>query len=82
MTVIELGGGRARVEDGIDHSVGFDRLLGLGAQVNPGDPIGRIHARGETEAAMGAARLVAAYGLAAGAPAHPLILDRILPESS
>jgi thymidine phosphorylase len=82
MTVIELGGGRARVEDGIDHSVGFDRLLGLGAQVNPGDPIGRIHARSEREAAMGAARLVAAYGLAAGAPTHPLILDRILPEAN
>ncbi len=80
MTVIALGGGRARVEDGIDHSVGFDRLLGLGERVAAGTPLGRVHARSESEAAMGAARLVTAYTLGAGASAHPLIVDRLLPE--
>ena len=82
MSVVALGGGRTRAEDGIDHSVGYDRLLGLGAAVGRGTPLGRVHARTAEDAAMGAARLRAAYGLAAAAPSpRPLILDRLLPEN-
>jgi thymidine phosphorylase len=80
MTIVGLGGGRARPEDSIDHSVGFDRLLGLGARVAPGTPLGRVHARSTAEADMGAERLRAAYTLGDVAPSHPLIADRLLPE--
>jgi thymidine phosphorylase len=81
MTVVALGGGRTRPEDPIDHTIGFDRLIGLGAIVNPGTPLGRIHARTDGEAEMGAARLRAAYSIGAPPPSHPLIGDRLMPES-
>ena len=76
MTVVALGGGRTRPQDNIDHSVGFDRLLGLGAEVERGMPLGRIHARSEAEADNGAMRLRTAYALGPSAPDHPLIVAR------
>ena len=50
MAVVALGGGRATPTDSIDHRVGFDRLLGLGATVDAQTPIARIHARDEASA--------------------------------
>ena len=80
MTIVGLGGGRSRPEDSIDHSVGFDRLLGLGAKVSAGTPLGRVHARSTAEAAMAAERLRAAYAVGNAAPSRSLIADRLLPE--
>ena len=82
MTVVALGGGRARAGDKIDHAVGFDRLLGRGAAVETGTPLARVHARTEAAAAMAAERLRAAYTIGAAAPSHPLIADCLLPEKS
>lgn len=79
MAVVALGGGRATPTDSIDHRVGFDRLLGLGAKVDAGTPIARIHAADEASAADAEARLKAAYRLGDSAPANPLIADRITP---
>jgi len=80
MAVVALGGGRAAPTDTVDHSVGFDRLLGLGAKVDAGTPIARIHARDEASAADAEARLRAAYRLGNAAPEHPLIAGRIAPH--
>ena len=44
LAVVELGGGRRRAHDPIDHAVGLDRLLGLGAAVEPDTPLARVHA--------------------------------------
>jgi len=79
MAVVALGGGRATPTDSIDHSVGFDTLLGLGATVDATTPIARIHARDEATAADAEARLRAAYRLGQGAPQYALIADRITP---
>jgi len=81
MTVVALGGGRTRPGDSIDHSVGFDRLLGLGAKVERGTPLGRIHARNEAEAENGALRLRMAYALGPTAPDNPLVVERLAPEA-
>ncbi|MGJ7039930.1 thymidine phosphorylase [Shinella sp. BE166] len=78
MAVIELGGGRSRPDDTIDHRVGFDRLVPLGTRVEKGDEIGRVHAVNETDAARGAERLAGLYRIAPEAPAaSPDILTRI-----
>jgi len=79
MTVTILGGGRTLATDKIDYCVGFDRLLGLGAKVEKGTSLGRIHARNDAEAENGAMRLRMAYALGPSAPHHPLIVDRIPP---
>jgi thymidine phosphorylase len=44
VAVLDLGGGRRRAEDRIDHSVGFDRIVPIGTRVANGDPIARVHA--------------------------------------
>jgi thymidine phosphorylase len=81
MAVVALGGGRRMPTDKIEHTVGFDRLLGLGAKVTAGTPLARIHARDEATALDAAARLIAAYRLGTAAPSHPLIAERIDPET-
>jgi thymidine phosphorylase len=40
IAVVELGGGRAKPEDTIDHAVGFTRLAGLGSTRRPRRPAG------------------------------------------
>jgi thymidine phosphorylase len=77
MAVVALGGGRATPTDKIDHRVGFDRLLGLGAVVDPKTPIARIHARDEASAIDAESRLRAAYRFGDTAPNFPVIADRI-----
>lgn len=78
VAVIGLGGGRRRAEDGIDPSVGFDRLVGLGARVAKGEPIGRVHARSPEAAAEAARALAAAVAIGAEAPdVRPVIAARI-----
>ena len=61
IAVIELGGGRMRATDAIDHSVGFTRLAGLGTKVGPDAPLAMVHARDETAAARAETALRAAY---------------------
>jgi len=81
MAVVALGGGRRLPTDTIDHAVGFDRLLGLGAPVSPGTPLARVHARDEAGLAEAEQRLRSAYRIGDAAPVHPLIADTILPEA-
>ena len=57
IAVVALGGGRMRAEDAIDHSVGFSRLAGLGAEVGPDAPLALVHARDEAAAAEAEAAL-------------------------
>lgn len=78
LAVIELGGGRTRPDDAIDHRVGFDRLLPLGTKVEKGVEIGRVHAASEADAARAMERLASLYRIAPEAPAASSdILTRI-----
>ena len=78
LAVIELGGGRSRPDDVIDHRVGFDHLLPLGTRVEKGMEIGRVHAVNEADAARAVERLGALYRVRAEAPAAAAdILTRI-----
>ena len=53
---VALGAGRQRVEDAVDHRVGFDCLAKVGARLDRGDLVARVHAASESgaEAAMDA----------------------------
>ncbi|MDQ0132397.1 thymidine phosphorylase [Neorhizobium galegae] len=78
LAVVELGGGRKRAADAIDHSVGISDLLPLGAQVSEGEPIATVHARTGEDARRIAADIARFYTVAeAPAAAVPVILKRI-----
>jgi thymidine phosphorylase len=78
LAVIELGGGRSRPDDTIDHRVGFDRLWPLGMKVERGHEIGRVHAANDADAARGVERLAGLYQISPEAPAPAAdILTRI-----
>ena len=82
MAVVALGGGRTMPTDSIDHRVGFDRLAGLGATLDPTRPIARLHARDQDSAAEAERRLKAAYRLGGAATVHALIADSVVPLAS
>jgi len=79
MGVVALGGGRTRPTDAIDHAVGFDRIVGIGARVAPGDVLGRVHFRTEADFAEAERRFRDAYTIGGTAGEHPLVAARILP---
>ena len=77
LAVVALGGGRTRAEDGIDHSVGFAKLLSVGTAVSNDTPLGFVHARNASDAEAAAIRIRQAYTLGEGAAViRPLIHDR------
>ena len=61
VAVVELGGGRMRAADPIDHSVGLDRLLGLGAKVDKTTPIAKVYAKDADQVARATERVRSAY---------------------
>ena len=71
LAVVALGGGRTRPEDRIDHAVGIEALLPLGAEVENGAALAVIHARGEAEADAAEASVHAAYALGEMKPRAP-----------
>ena len=78
LAVVELGGGRRRASDAIDHAVGLESLIGLGAAVEPDTPLARVHAADEARARAAIARVRAAYRLDDAAPDEgPLVHHRI-----
>jgi len=79
MGVVALGGGRTRPTDSIDHAVGYDRIVGIGAKVDLGDILARVHFRSEADFAEAERRFRQAYVIGESAPRHPLIPARIMP---
>ncbi len=76
--VVALGGGRSRAEDAIDHSVGIDRLLPLGAEVAAGEALAVVHARSQGDAERAAATVLRCYGIGPARPAtKKAVLRRI-----
>ena len=47
LAVVELGGGRKKASDTIDHTVGFTDVLGLGEKVDKGQPLAIVHANND-----------------------------------
>jgi thymidine phosphorylase len=45
--IIELGGGRKKLGDAIDHSTGLEMLIRLGDRVEAGQPLFRVFAQSD-----------------------------------
>jgi thymidine phosphorylase len=74
MSVVSLGGGRTAPGQKVDHTVGFDRILPLGVQVNNGEVIARVHARDENSALLAAKQFNQAITYAEEAPELPPVI--------
>jgi thymidine phosphorylase len=80
LAIIDLGGGRRRVEDGIDYAVGLSEVAAIGEAVGPDRPLCAVHAASDDDAARAAAAIRAAITIGDTAPeAAPLIRQRVGP---
>lgn len=59
--LIELGGGRRKASDTIDHSVGFTGLPAVGMRLEQGQVFAKVHANSPAQAQEMAQRLLALY---------------------
>lgn len=77
--VIELGGGRTRLGQNIDASVGFTLAVSVGDRVKAGDALGVVHASDQAGAARGAAILgeVVVLGDGGAPTGMPLVSHRV-----
>jgi thymidine phosphorylase len=77
LAVILLGGGRSHPDADIDHAVGLSGLMGRNGEVRADVPLAIIHARDEATAERALAMVRSAYVIGEGAPASPIVHDRI-----
>lgn len=61
--IVEIGGGRTKADDKIDHAVGYSCRAVLGDQIRSGDPLGVLFCRDRSQADSIRAKLTAAYKL-------------------
>lgn len=78
-SIVDLGGGRVRAEDEIDHSVGVSIEASVGDAVSAGDEIGRIFARTQPQAEAAATAVANAFTIGDRLIREPtpLIIERI-----
>jgi len=74
---MELGAGRERKEDPIDHAVGVVCRAKRGDQVERGESLAEIHARDHAAAEAAETALLAAYAIGDEPEPRPLVLDVI-----
>jgi thymidine phosphorylase len=67
LTVLALGGGRLRASDAVDVRVGLSQVLAIGARVQTGQALARVHARNRSEAIAACDSLLAATTISAEA---------------
>ena len=77
MAVVELGGGRKRGGEEIDHAVGLSNILRIGDAVEKGDPLCVVLARTEDQAQAAIASLHSAIHIGDSATPPVLIHERI-----
>jgi thymidine phosphorylase len=62
IAIVNLGGGRAREDDRVDHGVGLTGIAALGERVEPGSrPLALVHARDQQSARRAADAVRSAY---------------------
>lgn len=77
--IAAIGGGRVRIEDAIDPTVGFMTEVKLGSRIKNGETIGVIYCRDRAKAEEAAARVVAAYQIGEE-PDQPELIKEVINE--
>jgi pyrimidine-nucleoside phosphorylase len=77
--IAEAGGGRIRIEDKIDPTIGFVAEAKIGDELRAGDLIGTIYCRDSDRRRQAATRIQAAYELAEEAPPElPSLIKEVI----
>jgi thymidine phosphorylase len=76
--IIDLGGGRRRVEDGIDPAVGFSDIAPVGSTVGPERPLAIVHAATEAAADQASKNLREAYRVGPTPPPTRAVLHDLI----
>ncbi|MBY6160401.1 thymidine phosphorylase [Mameliella alba] len=78
LAVVDLGGGRRVETDQVNPAVGLSDVVRLGTRLSRGQPLCRVHAAREEQAAAAALAVIKAVTLGDAAPADvPLVLERV-----
>jgi thymidine phosphorylase len=80
LAVVELGGGRRKASDRIDHRVGFSDVVSLGQRIERGQPLARVHAADEAGASAAVVRLQECIRIGDAVPLPAPLLIARLPE--
>lgn len=79
LAVVELGGGRVRPGDPVDHAVGLTGLLPIGTRLEKDTPIARVHARTEDQVLRVSERLQKAVRIGGMEPEpEPVVVKRLV----
>ena len=82
LAIIDLGGGRRRVEDSIDYSVGLSDVAAIGESVGPERPLCIIHAASDADAERAGSAIRAAVTISDVAPPPaPNVRQRVGPPA-
>lgn len=76
--IAEAGGGRARIEDKIDPTVGFLSDVKIGDEVRGGDLIGTVSCGDSNKREQAAAQIRAAYQIGDDAPDLPMLIKEVI----
>jgi thymidine phosphorylase len=76
--IIELGGGRRRVGEALDLSVGFSEVASVGTLLDSDTPLAVVHAADESDAAKAEALILAACTTGSEAPRKAPVIAEIL----
>jgi pyrimidine-nucleoside phosphorylase len=80
-TIAAIGGGRVRIEDVIDPTVGFLAELKLGDRVSAGDSIGVVYCADQTKANEARSKILASYEIGdEPSPERPALIKEIINE--
>lgn len=76
--VSEIGGGRVKADDKVDHAVGFSSELKLGDAVKAGDEIGVLYCRGTENVGEAASKILRAYSISETINKPPDLIQTII----
>jgi pyrimidine-nucleoside phosphorylase len=78
LAAVDLGAGRARKEDAVDHAAGLLLRKRLGEEVRAGDVLAELHAADDARLDAGEARLKSAFMIGdEPAERRPLVMERV-----
>jgi len=78
--IAEAGGGRVRIEDQIDPTVGFVGEVRIGDELRRGDQIGAVYCVDSNRGQRAAARIQAAYEIGDGPVELPVLIKEVIDE--